>query len=194
MKYINNIIPGCFKMSASNSDQRNIEIKARLYNEENFKEKVQISKILTNTEGQIIKQHDVFFSSQNGRLKLRYLQNKKSELIFYDRPDVSGPKLSTYNKIDTDDPETLETILSKSIGIKGIVKKNRLLFLYESTRIHLDHVENLGYFLEFEVCLKSDEKIEDGEKTAKKLLDSFRIKDEDLMTCSYFDELCNLQK
>lgn len=181
-------------MAKNNSDQRNIEIKARLYTEENFKDKIQISKNITKTEGQIINQHDVFFSSQNGRLKLRYLKDKRSELIYYDRPDVSGPKLSTYNKVDTDDPETLETILSKSIGVKGIVKKNRILFIYESTRIHLDHVENSGYFLEFEVCLKSDETIAEGEKMAKQLLDVFSIKEQDLMTCSYLDELCTSQK
>lgn len=180
-------------MSANTVDQRNIEIKARLYNEENFNKTIAISKNLTKADGQLIQQHDVFFQSSNGRLKLRYLKDKKSELIFYDRPDTSGPKLSTFNKVDTDDAETLETILTKSIGIKGIVKKNRLLFLYGSTRIHLDHVENLGYFLEFEVCLRPDESIEYGEKIAKQLLEIFGVKDEDLMTWSYFDEICKIQ-
>lgn len=53
--------------------RRNIEIKAKLANEKEFKEKVEIAKKLTeNQQGEILVQHDVFFKVPNGRLKLRY--------------------------------------------------------------------------------------------------------------------------
>lgn len=38
-----------------------------------------------------------------------------------------------------------------SLGIKGVVKKTRHLYIHEHTRIHIDDVENLGKFVEIEV-------------------------------------------
>lgn len=37
------------------------------------------------------------------------------------------------------------------MGIKGEVKKERYLAMYEQTRIHIDTVEGLGNFMELEV-------------------------------------------
>ena len=54
--------------------KRNIEIKARIHGENEFVKRVEIAKKLTNTSGELIPQHDVFFKVANGRLKLRYLQ------------------------------------------------------------------------------------------------------------------------
>lgn len=53
---------------------RNIEIKARISNNTDFKDRIQIAKELTSTEGELIKQHDVFFKTTTNRLKLRYLE------------------------------------------------------------------------------------------------------------------------
>lgn len=53
-------------------NKRNIEIKARIANDTEFQKRVNIAKTLTNTDGEIIPQHDVFFNVTNGRLKLRY--------------------------------------------------------------------------------------------------------------------------
>lgn len=53
---------------------RNIEIKAQIADEEAFQKKVAIAKQLTGSSGEIIKQHDVFFNADKGRLKLRYLE------------------------------------------------------------------------------------------------------------------------
>lgn len=57
---------------------RNIEIKARISSEEEFERRIAIAKELTGTDGQTIPQRDVFFNATNGRLKLRFLQVKKT--------------------------------------------------------------------------------------------------------------------
>ncbi|XP_061387749.1 uncharacterized protein LOC133322808, partial [Musca vetustissima] len=119
------------------ADERNIEIKARVGSDEEFTRRVEIARKLTESDGETIVHRDVFFNSQSGRLKLRYLQPPaKSQLVYYDRPDVAGPKLSKYNKIEVDEPEVLEKILTLSNGAKGIVAKTRYLFMYGRTRIH----------------------------------------------------------
>ncbi|XP_063703974.1 uncharacterized protein LOC134833552 [Culicoides brevitarsis] len=168
---------------------RNVEIKARLTGKEQWQQLIELASNLTKSKGEIILQRDIFFHSKQGRLKLRYLLHKKSELIYYDRPDVGGPKLSSFHKVDLEDPETMEQMLDKSIGTKGKVQKERYLFLHEGTRIHLDNVDGLGYFLEFEAVLKPDESVESGEKRLHDLLQVFNIPKENLMEGAYMDEL-----
>lgn len=169
--------------------ERNIEIKARINSASDFERKIKIAKDLTQQTGEIIKQHDVFFNAKSGRLKLRYLENTKSQLIHYDRPDIAGPKLSKYNKVEVDEPDVMQKILADSVGIKGVVKKVRQLFLHKQTRIHLDQVENLGNFLEFEVCLKPEQTLNEGQQIAEGMMKIFEIADKDLMTFAYLDEL-----
>lgn len=61
---------------------RNIEIKAKLNGENDFKAKMEIGKKLTSKDAEVIKQHDVFFNANHGRLKLRYLEVKRNFNIF----------------------------------------------------------------------------------------------------------------
>lgn len=42
----------------------------------------------------------------------------------------------------------------RSNGIRGVLIKERYLFLYKQTRIHLDKVEGLGDFMELEVIIR----------------------------------------
>ncbi|XP_030378037.1 uncharacterized protein LOC115626732 [Scaptodrosophila lebanonensis] len=172
-------------------NQRNVEIKARIGSSEEFKRRINIARQLTGAEGELIVQRDVFFNSPlGGRLKLRFLQApSRSQLVYYDRPDVAGPKLSKYNKIEVDEPAVLEKILCQSNGSLGVLAKKRHLYLHEQTRIHLDEVQDLGYFMEFEVCLQPSETLEQGQVIAEQLSEKFGILEADLMTGSYFDEL-----
>ena len=45
----------------------------------------------------------------------------------------------------------MQDTLSKALGIKGIVKKTRTLYMVGQTRVHVDQVEGLGNFMELEV-------------------------------------------
>ncbi len=44
--------------------------------------------------------------------------------------------------------------------IEAIVEKKRILYMYKNTRIHLDEVKNLGFFLELETVVKGISKSE----------------------------------
>ncbi|XP_041452047.1 uncharacterized protein LOC121405442 [Drosophila obscura] len=175
------------------ADQRNVEIKARIPGgSEDFVRRLDISKRLTGSQaGELIVQRDVFFESPlGGRLKLRYLQAPaRSQLVYYNRPDVAGPKLSCFNKIEVDEPAVLEKILAQTNGIQGQLAKKRHLFIHEQTRIHLDEVQDLGHFMEFEVCLRPEQTLEEGQTIAEQLAATFGIQKADLMTGSYFDAL-----
>lgn len=180
MENINGVLP---------ADERNVEIKARIGSNERFEERVKIARNLTCSKGELLLQRDVFFNTISGRFKLRYVKDSKALLVHYDRPDTLGPKLSKFNKTEIEDPATLEKILTASNGVKGVLKKSRLLFIHNQTRIHLDKVDDLGNFMEFEVCLRPEQAIEEGEAIAKELMEVFCIAPEDLMSHSYVEEL-----
>uniref|UniRef100_A0A183U4P3 CYTH domain-containing protein n=1 Tax=Toxocara canis TaxID=6265 RepID=A0A183U4P3_TOXCA len=110
-------------------------------------------------------------------------------LIFYDRPDCDGPKLSDFHKVRIEDHKNLKKILALSMGILGEVKKRRILFIYEQTRIHIDEVEGLGSFMELEVCLRDEQTPEDGQSIAEQIMRKLDIKSSQLVSGAYMDAL-----
>lgn len=114
-------------------------------------------------------------------------------LVQYARPDVSGPKLSQFDVLNVTEPEQLDRMLTASLGVLGQVKKERHLYLCEQTRVHLDKVEDLGAFIEFEVCLRPEQSVEDGTQIANKFMELFEIKEENLITGAYMDEVLQNQ-
>lgn len=55
--------------------KRNIEIKARISDDNEFQNRIAIAKELTKSDGEILNQHDIFYKVNNGRLKLRIQVN-----------------------------------------------------------------------------------------------------------------------
>jgi predicted adenylyl cyclase CyaB len=112
-------------------------------------------------------------------------------LIAYERPDVEGPKRSDYILTPVSDPTTMTDALNKSVGQLGKVTKRREASIVEwkglSARIHLDEVENLGDFIEFEVIINKDSEVALGEDMVLYLSNTFGIKDEHLIKEAYFD-------
>ncbi|KAH0617257.1 hypothetical protein JD844_029144 [Phrynosoma platyrhinos] len=111
------------------------------------------------------------------------------QLVFYNRPDSEGPKLSHYTISLTDDPAGLGAVLSQALGVQGVVKKERRLYLVGQTRIHVDHVEGLGDFMELEVVLQEGQSPKDGEEVARRLMEELGVKEEDLLAGAYLDLL-----
>lgn len=163
---------------------RNIEIKAKIPDIDYC---IKLAEKLSGAKPKIIKQEDTFFNCKNGRLKLRIHSKDDGVLIFYNRPDLIGLKTSEYYLSTTHEPYRLLDVLERSYGSCGRVNKTRKLYLLGRTRVHLDQVENLGNFLEFEVVLKDDEGITEGETEAKQLMEAFKISESDLISGAYVD-------
>jgi len=169
----------------------NVEIKAKIDCLETLKK---TAALLSGTDGEVIQQEDTFFNSPNGRLKLRQLQDAPAQLIYYARPDQSGPKLSSYHITTTTDPENLKQTLALSMGVVGNVKKERMLYMVGQTRVHCDRVETLGDFMELEVVMGEGQPAEEGEKIAEDLMLKLGVKKENLLTCAYMDMILANQK
>ncbi len=162
----------------------NIEIKARLSDPVRTRE---LARSIA-TEGSVeIDQDDTFFNCPSGRLKLRQFSDGGGELIFYQRPDVAGPKQSNYLISPIDKPDLVRNALTAALGQIGRVKKHRTLYMHGRTRIHLDVVENLGDFLELEVVMHDGEHCEAGEAEANMLIKLLEIHPEEMIDGAYLD-------
>ena len=88
-------------------------------------------------------QRDTFFNVPSGYLKLRVVEGEPSELIAYIREPGTLPRPSDYEVVRIDHAAELESALSRSLGVRGMVEKARRLFVWRHTRIHLDEVKDL---------------------------------------------------
>jgi len=113
----------------------------------------------------------------------------RAELIRYSRPNIANTRSSLYTVEPAADPSALLDRLTRSHGILCIVRKRRELFLWHNVRIHLDEVENLGSFIEFEgvVSASADENI--SRQRVDQLVKEFAIAPSDQIGVSYSDLL-----
>jgi predicted adenylyl cyclase CyaB len=106
-----------------------------------------------------LRQTDTYFEVPHGRLKLRETAGHQAELIFYHRDEEGSNRASDYEIAHSAEPDALRELLTHALGVLAVVKKRRTLLSLDASRIHLDNVEGLGQFLEFEVIVDGDEDV-----------------------------------
>ncbi len=77
--------------------------------------------------------------------------------------------------------------LDNSLGVKVVVEKKRQLFLWRGVRIHLDLVETLGNFIEFEAIVSAGSDLSREQRKVEALREEFGLADADLVASSYGD-------
>jgi adenylate cyclase len=166
---------------------RNVEIKAKVADLEAIERRTQA---LADTGPIVLEQEDTFFACGHGRLKLRRFGNAEgAELIYYERPASTGPKESKYLIHRTAEPAQLNAVLAAALGIRGVVRKRRTLYLIGPTRVHLDRVEGLGDYVELEVVRQPGETTSQGVAIADNLMDELGIPHDALLEKAYIDLL-----
>ena len=133
-------------------------------------------------------QQDTYFNVPHGRLKLRREEGGTPHLIAYERSDDAGQRESRYRIVHIEEDRQLEAALSTVLGVPVVVAKKRRLFIWEGIRIHLDRVDDLGSFIEFEAVAGTEATdLADYETQLDALRQAFRINDVDLIGESYCD-------
>lgn len=168
---------------------RNVEIKARVGTRERFDNIFDVAQNLHDGAAATLVQQDTFFECKLGRLKLRVLGENDGQLICYNRPDVAGPKLSSSDIFETKEPAKLKLVLESALGSIGTVQKLRRLFVIGQTRVHLDEVEDLGYFVELEVVLCAEQTQQEGQTIARELATKLGLTEADFVEVAYVDLL-----
>lgn len=162
----------------------NIEIKARSENIDSIRHYLRVQQ--ADFRGKDF-QTDTYFQARQGRLKLRE-GNIEKNLIFYNRENIQGIKQSDFDLYPVEDGAALKLMLTKSMGVKTIVKKKREIYFIRNIKFHLDEVENLGQFVEIEASnIGFDLSIEELREQCTFYMQAFRISKEDLIAESYSD-------
>jgi adenylate cyclase class IV len=165
----------------------NVEIKAQVRGDP---QRLRRRAAELATEAPILmRQKDTFFCTPRGRLKLRESDIGPAELIYYERANECGPRPSVYSVAPVADASVLRAVLAAGLGVRGVVSKEREMFLAQDTRIHLDDVASLGRFVELEVMLSGEIELERGRKRCRELMEALGVADGDLVERAYIDML-----
>jgi homotetrameric cytidine deaminase len=137
-----------------------------------------------------LRQTDTYFTSRRGRLKLRVEEGALGgELIAYRREDAIEAVESGYLLAPVAAPEELAEALDAALGTTVVVSKLRRLFLWEGVRIHLDEVDGLGSFVEFEAVLPEAGDLATAREKVARLRAELGVADEALVAVGYADLL-----
>jgi adenylate cyclase class 2 len=166
--------------------RRNIELKARCPDPSFVRRALEL---LDARHARTMMQLDTYFPVPQGRLKLREIDSAAAELIWYDRPDTTEFKSSLYHVVPVPDPALLKATLTAANGLRGQVRKTRELWLFHNVRVHLDTVDHLGDFIEFEAVMRDEISDEPSQARLHQLKTALQIHASDIECASYSDLL-----
>ncbi len=173
--------------------RKNYELKVKLHNYDVAKWKAESYIHRFKDKHHFFEeQKDIYFYKVNGRrLKLRIINNECGNLVYYDRKENRNKRVSRFLLSDTKNPFELDKILRRFFKVQLIVSKKREIFTVKNLRIHLDKIQGVGIFLEFEIMYKS---LTDAKTLMKELMKHFNIKRNDFIKESYSDLILKKQK
>ena len=167
--------------------RRNLELKAR---DRDPARSLRACETIGAKDEGTLRQTDTYFTVPRGRLKLREQPPRdEAHLIAYERPDLPGRTESRYRIVPTSDADGLKAALTAVLGVRVVVSKVRRLFISEGVRTHLDRVDGLGDFIEFEGVETAEADLASFKPLLGGLCRSFEIADGDRLSAGYSDML-----
>ena len=166
-----------------------IEIKARI---RKYEKVIRILTLIQAVHERTEKQLDTYFSVDNGRLKLREIDGHESKLIQYFRNQDVTPKQCNYAIVRVQNADKFGRMLSRVHGIYQQVSKVREYWTWNQVNIHLDQVDELGSFIEFEAIVGNFQLHMDAEDKFIYLMSQFNIQPGDVLHTDYAEMVTGL--
>ncbi len=169
----------------------NIEFKARCADVSLAENRLQQHHpVFKGTDNQL----DTYFNVPAGRMKLRE-GNIENALIHYERENTADSKASHVLLYQHQPDENLKAILSKALGVKAVVDKQRKIYFIENVKFHFDTVKELGTFIEVE-AIDTDGSI--GKEKLKEQCGHYAkvlgVQQQDYISVSYSDMIMEMQR
>ncbi len=165
----------------------NLELKARIANVDFTRERVRaLGAERQGAEHQV----DQYYQVPGGRMKLRRSSLDGAHLIVYLRPDDVSACVSTFHRLPVDHPKPLADTLETVFETGPTVDKQREVWWWKSVRIHLDRVEGLGEYIEFEARLDKIGDHAEAQQLVDQLTHQLGIESSNLISSSYGEMIC----
>ena len=165
----------------------NLEWKARL---PDWDAALRAAERVATAGPELQQQIDTYFRAARGRLKLRQIQTaagESAELIFYERSDDRETKSSLYVRQPLPNATSWLAMLTAALGSWAVVTKRRTIYWHHNVRMHLDQVEGLGNFLEFEAVLAAESDRAVSAALVQNLIRNFELTQQQGIAGSYSD-------
>ena len=134
-------------------------------------------------------QTDTYFKVPSGRLKLRE-GNVENALIHYQRSNHATAKQSNVWLYQHQPKAGLKELLTAALGVLVVVEKTRRIYFVDNVKIHLDHVEELGSFVEVEaIDISGNLGLPALQRQCARFEQLFHIKPTQFVAASYSDLL-----
>lgn len=143
---------------------QNVEIKLELRDADLARA---ILRALGATPHETVEQTDTYFHVPRARLKRREISGRPAEYIYYERADLARPRLSDFTVFD--ERQALERFGANPLPVRIVVHKRREVHFVRGVRVHLDDVDGLGRFLEFEALISTGQSVEEGQAAIREL-------------------------
>ncbi len=168
------------------SEHTLVELKAKVRNLEPLRSRL---TALNALHMGTFRQTDSYFDVPKGRLKLRQSdKGKETQLIYYERENISRPKRSKVFVAEIPKSASFSALLKRILKVKVTVTKTREIYWRQNTQIHLDTVDSLGCYVEFERRTRNSAKeIDENVKLLERLMKTLEISHENLEKRSYAD-------
>ena len=124
---------------------QNVEFKAELRDLEAARGQC---RMLEARRIAVVKQNDTYYRVSDGRLKHRVSPGQPPDWVLYHRADRLQPTVSTFTILT--EQQARKRWGTHSLRPWVTVHKLREIWMLANRRIHLDVVEDLGTFIEFE--------------------------------------------
>jgi adenylate cyclase class IV len=165
---------------------QNVEYKAELRD-------ISLAKTLCGAVGaswvSTLEQTDTYYRVADAKLKRRECIGYEPEWVFYNRSSRPQPKLSNFTIYS--DAQAQQRFGAVPLPVLCVVKKRRELYMSRhGVRIHLDHVEGLGDFIEFEALVCPERSLSDAHAQVEELRRAFRPAMGEAIAAGYADLAC----
>lgn len=148
-----------------------------------------IGRAIGATHEGTFEQTDTYYRAADARFKRREITGGEVHYILYHRRDRTAPKISRYEIMSE---EAMHARFGTGEFTPWVtVKKTRELLRLRNVRIHLDHVESLGSFLEFEVQVSSKCNLRRCHDRVRKLREQFAPALGEPISCGYAELMAN---
>ncbi len=167
----------------------NLELKIKLNSIRGIKSLLKKNNIELK---EILNQKDIYYKIKAGSLLKLRIENGRMSLIKYNREEKKKNRWSDFYVITIKGRAT-EKVFEEIFRVDAIVEKKRELYLFLDTRIHIDAVKNLGFFLELETLVFDNDK-KDAKKRFDEVVNTLQLDVKSQIRKSYRDLIIQNKK